>query len=113
MQRFGRVLRLKQGAESEYDSYHREVWPEIVESCRQSGILNYTIFRHGRWLFSYFELPDGVALEDVGKSVADSEASAKWEKLMHDLQEPLPESQGENWWVLMDEVWHLENRDSE
>lgn len=112
MQRYGRILKLKNGAEAEYERYHTNVWPEVLETIRKSGIRNYTIFRYKRWLFSYFELPAEIPLEDVARVTDASEACRKWEKIMHSLQEPLPESGPENWWVPMKEVFqcgYIEN----
>lgn len=107
MQRFGRVLRLREGAESGYEKYHTEVWPKVLNSIRQTGIRNYSIFRYGRWLFAYFELPEDIKMEGVGKILANCEHCRRWEELMHTLQEPLPESQGESWWVPMQESFHF------
>lgn len=106
MQRIGRVLRLRKGTEAEYERYHADVWPEVLEAIRKSGIRNHTIFRYGRWLFSYFELPDNVSLTEAGRIISSCDACRRWEELMHALQEPLSESERENWWVLMKEVFH-------
>ena len=107
MQRFGRVLRLREGAEPEYDRMHEEVWPEVLAAISTSRIRDYTIFRYDRWLFAYFELPDDVSLERVGKEWSANPACRRWETLMQQLQEPLPESDENIWWVPMKEVWHL------
>ncbi len=106
VQRFGRVLRLREGAEAEYERLHAQIWPEVLKTIRRAGIRNYSIYRYGQWLFSYFELPEGVSLEDVGAVCTRSEACSRWEKEMHAFQEPLPESQGEVWWVPMKEVFN-------
>ena len=111
MQRYGRVLKLREGAEAEYDRLHTAVWPKMLAAIRQSGIRNYSIFRYERWLFSYFELADGVSLKSVGKIFAACPACAEWEKLMHEIQEPLPESGKENWWVPMKEVFRYDGAD--
>ena len=105
MQRYGRVLRLREGAEAEYKRMHDNIWPQVAQAIREAGIKNYTIFRYGRWLFSYFELPEGHTLEDVARVTGNCEACTKWEELMHEYQEPLPESSGDLWWVPMEEVW--------
>jgi len=108
MQRFGRVLRLQKGKELEYEKYHAAVWPEVLNACHQAGIRNYTIFRYGSWLFAYFELPDEIALEAAGRATEACAACRRWETRMHSLQEPLPESGPENWWVTMKPVFHCE-----
>ena len=106
MQRFGRVLKLKPGKEAEYEQWHKNVWPENLQALRDSGIVNFTIFRYDRWLFSYFELPDHLTLDDVAAVTSEVEKCEQWEELMHNYQEALPESQGINWWVPMQEIWH-------
>lgn len=108
MQRFGRVLRLREGKESEYEKYHAVVWPEVLAAIRASGIQKYSIFRHQRWVFSYFELSDDADLESVGKVFAARPPCVEWEKLMHSIQEPLPESGKENWWVPMKEIFYYD-----
>ena len=108
--RFARVLRLRPGAREAYERYHREIWPEIVDLIRSVGIRNYSVFHYRDWLFSYFELPPGVELAEVSKALSHSEAAVKWESLMQELQEPLPESGGASWWVPMNELWHLDDR---
>lgn len=108
VQRCGRVLRLREGCEMEYDRLHAAVWPEVLASIRAAGIHNYTIYRYQRWLFSYFELPVECSREQVGRTCTQSEACRRWEALMQGLQELLPESADGCWWVPMNEVFHSE-----
>lgn len=104
MQRIGRCLRLKAGAESLYEQYHAHVWPEVLAAIHRMGITNYSIFRHGSLLFSYFELPDDLSLEEAVARIADDEACVRWEALMQTLQES-PEDGG---WMRMKEVFHVD-----
>jgi L-rhamnose mutarotase len=106
LQRFGRVLMLKEGKIDEYERYHAKVDPGVLKATSASGIRNYSIFRYERWLFSYFELPAGKKLEDVSRELMGNPDCMRWEALMHELQEPLPQSGEGNYWVLMKEVWH-------
>ncbi len=105
MQRYGRVLKLRAGAEADYVRLHAAVWPEVLAAIEKSGIRNYSIFCYHQWVFSYFEIPDDVNLESAGKVFAACPACVEWEKLMHEIQEPLPESGKENWWVPMKEIF--------
>ena len=102
---------MRAGAETDYEKYHAPVWPEVLAAIEKSGIRNYSIFRHQQWLFSYFELADDVSLESVGKVFTACPACTEWEKLMHEIQEPLPESGKENWWVPMKEVFYCNGTD--
>ena len=104
--RVGRVLRLREGCEAEYDRLHTAVWPEVLASIQAAGIRNYSIFRHGQWLFSYFELPVDRVTGGCTLTAEQSEICRRWEALMHELQEPLPESADDNWWVPTNEVFH-------
>lgn len=108
MQRYGRVLKLRAGAEADYEKYHAAVWPEALAAIEKSGIRNYSIFRYHQWLFSCFELADDASLESIGKIFAACPACVKWEKIMQTLQEPLPESGQGNWWVPMKEVFRYD-----
>ena len=40
--------------------------------------------------------------------IAQDKFCLQWEQQMQTLQEPLPESGVENWWVAMPEVFHWE-----
>ena len=106
MRRYGRVLKVRAGAEAEYERLHAAVWPEVLTAISSAGIRNYSIYRYRHWLFSYFELPQGVTLESTGLVFAQSEACLRWENQMQTLQESLPESDGASWWVNMPEVFH-------
>ena len=55
---FAWVLEVRPGYEEEYKKRHEEIWPEMVEMLQQSGVKNYSIFRHGLTLFGYFETED-------------------------------------------------------
>jgi len=110
MQRFGRVLKLKAGAEKEYERQHAAVWPEVLAAIRKSGIRNYSIYRYGNLVFSFFELPDGLSIAEAGRVIASTKKCAEWEEFMHKLQAPLPESQpgSGSWWVDMPEIFHAD-----
>ncbi len=69
------VLEVRPGYEEEYVRRHQEIWPEMVEALRSSGIRNYSIFRHGLTLFGYFET------DDLGHTLGylqDSEVNRRW-----------------------------------
>jgi len=108
MKRFGSVLRLREGAEEDYERYHAAVWPEVLAVIRQGGARNYSIYRYGRWLFSYFEAAVDFSPEDFSALYMASETCRRWEALMQTLQEPLPESGEGGWWVAMKEVFHAD-----
>ncbi len=78
------VLKVRPGYEDEYKRRHDELWPEMDEALRASGITTYTIFRHGLTLFGYFETDDLIATQAY---LAKSEVNAKWSKWMGPIME--------------------------
>ena len=46
----------------EYEAYHREVWPEIEQSIRDSGILSMEIYRTGNRLMMIIETNDDFSI---------------------------------------------------
>ena len=73
------VLEVRPGYEEEYKKRHDEIWPEMVDALKASGIRNYNIFRHGLTLFGYFETDD---LDATKAKLADDPVNAKWAEWM-------------------------------
>ncbi len=73
------VLEVRPGYEVEYLKRHDEIWPEMLEALRESGIRNYNIFRHGLTLFGYFETDD---LEATKAYLRSSEVDKRWGQWM-------------------------------
>ena len=61
MERACFYLRIFPGTESEYDKRHAEIWPELVDEIRESGLRNFSGFRRGTdvWYFTEGD-PDPV-----------------------------------------------------
>ncbi len=73
------VLEVRPGYEDEYKKRHDEIWPEMLDALKQSGISNYSIFRHGLTLFGYFETDD---LKATIAFLADNEVNQRWGEYM-------------------------------
>jgi len=102
MQRIGRWTRVKAGAEEEYREWHGKVWPELLDLISQTGTKNYSIFVHGRDLFSYLEVEDWQASIDF---LAQESVAQKWQELMAPLMDA---SDSLAPWELLEEVFHLD-----
>lgn len=105
--RFGRCAQLRPGAEAEYDRLHEAVWPGVLEAIRRSGIRNYSIFRQGRWLFSYCELSSEVNFDETVRILLEDPACRHWEAAVQVLQERPEADTGNAAWMPMKEVFHL------
>jgi len=44
MQKIAFVMQLKPGHEAEYEKRHDEIWPELVQTLKQAGVSDYSIF---------------------------------------------------------------------
>lgn len=80
-------FRLKPGTQAEYKRRHDEIWPEMIETMRQAGITNYTIWNDQEDLFGYFEVEDYEAMIKV---IGASEAKRRWDQYMADILDPGP-----------------------
>ena len=102
------MARLRPGAEAEYDRLHAAVWPDVLEAIHRAGIRNYSIFRQGRWLFSYCETAGEVDFDEAARIMLDDPACRRWETVVQTLQEPpAAGSAGDTGWMAMKEVFHL------
>jgi L-rhamnose mutarotase len=101
--RHGQVIRLREDGAELYIALHAQPWDEVVEDLKRAGYLNYTIFRHGNLLFSYYELQEGRVVQPPLDPVV-----ARWLETVMPLQEPLPDRQPGEWWAEMEEVFHLD-----
>ncbi|WP_273887365.1 L-rhamnose mutarotase [Rubrobacter naiadicus] len=73
------VAEVRPGYEEEYKKRHDEIWPEMVESLKEAGIRNYSIFRYGLTLFGYFETED---LKRTVARLSESEINRRWSESM-------------------------------
>lgn len=92
---------------NEYEQHHKNVWPEIKKSIKDSGIDSMSIHRTGNRLFMIIETNENFSFEK--KSAADA-ANAKvqeWEALMWKFQQPLSWAKPGEKWILMEEIFSL------
>jgi L-rhamnose mutarotase len=92
---------------AEYEAYHREVWPEIIESIRNSGIQNLEIYRTGNRMAMVMEVSEYFTFE--AKSAADiaNKKVQEWEALMWQYQQALPLAKPGEKWILMDCIFSM------
>lgn len=107
MVRFGSIMGLAEGAAEKYIQLHQHVPDPVLEAIRDANISNYTIFRYEDWLFAYYEY-NGANMDDDLGIMANDESTRRWWEQVGPLQKTLRRHDRENWWVRMEEVFHLD-----
>jgi L-rhamnose mutarotase len=109
MKKYCFALDLKNDPEliSQYEAYHQNVWPEIIDSIRDSGITKLEIFRVSNRLFMIMETTDDFSLEKKARMDAQNPKVQEWEKLMWAYQQTVPGAPKGEKWVLMDQIFKL------
>ena len=90
-----------------YEEYHREVWPEVIQSIKESGIRNMEIYRVGNRMFMIMEVDDDFGFEKKAKIDAKYPENEEWEEIMWKYQQALPFARPGEKWMLMDKVFQL------
>lgn len=109
MKRYCLTLDLKNDPEliSQYEKFHKEVWPEIISSIKDSGITNMQIYRYETRLFMIMEVNDNFSFEKKQQADTSNAKVQEWEELMWKYQQPLPGSAAGEKWKLMDKIFEL------
>lgn len=107
MQRFGQIIGIKPEHIAEYERLHAEAWPDVLRMIRECNIHNYSIFRQNTMLFAYFEYTGNDFAADMAKMAADPTTQEWWSVCMP-MQEPLPDRQPGEWWMMLTEIFHTD-----
>ena len=92
---------------TEYEEHHKEVWPEIIDSIKDSGIIDMQIYRYETRLFMIMQVDDNFSFERKQKLDIDNPKVQEWEALMWKYQQPLLGSEIGEKWKLMDKIFDL------
>jgi L-rhamnose mutarotase len=90
-----------------YDEYHRAVWPEIKASIREAGILDMKIYRLGNRLVMLIETDDSFSFDRKAALDAANPVVQRWEILMGQYQQALPQTAPARKWGVMVQVFQL------
>lgn len=92
---------------SQYEAYHRKVWPEIIESIKDAGITSLDIFRTGNRLFMIMETTPSFSFSEKARLDASNEKVQDWEKLMWTFQQALPWAKPGEKWIVMEQIFEM------
>ena len=101
---FAWIIEVRPGYEEEYKKRHEKIWPEMIQMLKESGVRNYSIFRHGLTLLGYFETDN---LKNTISSINQSEINRKWGEYMAPIMKIEIDSE-RNFPYLLPLQWHME-----
>jgi len=104
MKRIAFKMKLKPGFKEEYIKRHKEVWPEIVDLIKKSGISDYSIFldEETNILFGVQKQSGGISSQELG----NVEIQQKWWDYMSDIMEVNSDNSPVS--ISLSEVFYLE-----
>ena len=92
---------------AEYERYHQKVWPEIIDSIKDSGITELEIYRVSNRLFMIMETDETFSFERKNEMDNSNAKVQEWENLMWKYQQALPGTQPGEKWMLMKKIFDL------
>ncbi|MEO6188683.1 MAG: L-rhamnose mutarotase [Ginsengibacter sp.] len=89
MKRVALKMKLLKGFEAEYKKRHDEIWSQLKDLLKETGIKNYSIFldEETNDLFGYFNIDDVTKLNNLPQQ----EIMKKWWNYMKDIMETNPD----------------------
>jgi L-rhamnose mutarotase len=96
------------GRIAEYKSHHRNVWPEIIQSIKDSGIEDMEIYLLGTRMFMIMEVNERFSFEAKARADRENPKVQEWETLMWRFQQALPQARPGEKWLLMERIFKLE-----
>lgn len=96
------------GCRDEYIKLHKDVWPEIKASILQAGVIDMKIYSYQNRLFMVMKVDESFSFEKKAALDAVNLKVQEWEELMWKYQKPLPGAKSGEKWVLMDEIFSLQ-----
>ena len=91
----------------EYEAYHEQVWPEIIKSIKESGIINMEIYRLQNRLFMIMDVNESFSFERKKQMDEGNPKVEEWEQLMWKYQQALPGAKKGEKWQLMEKIFQL------
>ncbi len=109
--RYCMALDLKDDPEliEEYKKYHApgNVWPEIIDSIKSSGIEDMAIYIVGNRLFMIMDVNESFDFDKKALVDAANDKTQEWEALMWKFQLPLKWGKPGEKWVVMEMIFKL------
>jgi L-rhamnose mutarotase len=90
-----------------YKQHHQNVWPEITRSLKEAGVEDLEIYLLGTRLFMILEVNGQFSFEAKARADRVNRRVQEWETLMWNFQQPLPQAEPGEKWLLMERIFKL------
>jgi L-rhamnose mutarotase len=91
----------------EYEKFHSDVWPAILDSIKESGITVLEIYRVFNRLFMIMETNENFSFDKKNAMDSANPKVQEWENLMWKYQQALPGAKPGEKWILMNKIFDL------
>jgi L-rhamnose mutarotase len=104
MKREAFKMYLKPGYEAEYERRHSEIWPEVKQLLKESGVSDYSIYwdKDTNILFAVQKISGEASSQELG----DNPIIQKWWAYMADIMETNPDNSPVS--IPLKEVFHMD-----
>ncbi|OCG01258.1 L-rhamnose mutarotase [Gilliamella sp. wkB112] len=92
---------------NEYETIHKNIWPEVYQHIKTSGVVDMQIWRIGTRLFMIMDVDDTFSFERSGELEKNNPIIKKWESQMWKYQKATPWTPANQKWVLMEQIFEL------
>ena len=92
---------------AEYRKFHENVWPEVLQSIRDSGIISLEIYLLGTRMCMVLEANENFSFEAKAEADRNNPKVQEWEQLMWKFQKALPQARPGEKWLLMEKIFEL------
>lgn len=92
---------------AEYEEWHKSVWPEVIDSIRNSGIKELEIYRVFNRLFMIIETDENFSFDKKKGMDLTNQKVQEWENIMWKYQQAVPLSKPGEKWILMKKIFDL------
>jgi len=92
---------------ADYKKHHERVWPEVVASMKQAGVVDMEIYLLGTRMCMIMEVNDQFSFEVKQKIDSEDPKVREWEELMWKFQQSLPQAKPGEKWLFMERIFKL------
>ena len=111
VKRYGMVIGVKPEKLEEYKRLHANPWPEVIAALQGAHVRNFSIYlgevSGAPYLFAYLEYTGENLQADLAK-LPDIPKYREWLAQTDPCQTPLPNRKPGEWWMRVEEIFHME-----